>query len=221
MVSLDFNWPDIPNPFDYLGSAAGKVIADGWTAAMLGLWSAGLWVLRLVLNIMDAFLTPDISEDGPVAQVYRTTFWIAGVLALTLCMLQLGVAAFRRDGRSLATVMIGVGQFGIVWAAWIAYGVGAESAACSPVQLALRASTFSAAVEPHAGRFLVLGRLVATASIHLGSDRQFAATPLRACETSVAPLMNSSSRYPQAARLGKRRHQLVWLDGLDRYRVRT
>lgn len=96
-----------------------------------------------------------------------------------------------------------------------------ESAACSPVQLALRASTFSAAVEPHAGRFLVLGRLVATASIHLGSDRQFAATPLRACETSVAPLMNSSSRYPQAARLGKRRHQLVWLDGLDRYRVRT
>ncbi|MEJ7742391.1 MAG: hypothetical protein WKF73_07495 [Nocardioidaceae bacterium] len=67
MVSLDFNWPDIPNPFDYLGSAAGKVIADGWTAAMLGLWSAGLWVLRLVLNIMDAFLTPDISEDGPGA----------------------------------------------------------------------------------------------------------------------------------------------------------
>lgn len=136
MVSLDFNWPDIPNPFDYLGSAAGKVIADGWTAAMLGLWSAGLWVLRLVLNIMDAFLTPDISEDGPGAQVYRTTFWIAGVFALTLCMLQLGVAAFRRDGRSLATVMIGVGQFGIVWAAWIAYGVGVI-AACGGLTRAL------------------------------------------------------------------------------------
>mgnify|MGYP003381600745 CR=1 FL=1 len=31
----------------YLGSVAAKIVADGWTAAMLGLWNAGLWLLRL------------------------------------------------------------------------------------------------------------------------------------------------------------------------------
>ena len=49
---------DLFNPFKYLAGEAGKVIADGWTSAMLGLWNAGLWALRLVLNIIDALLTP-------------------------------------------------------------------------------------------------------------------------------------------------------------------
>ena len=53
------------NPFTYLASAAGKVVADGWTAAMLGLWNAGLWLLKLVLGIVDAFTTPDLREGGP------------------------------------------------------------------------------------------------------------------------------------------------------------
>ena len=41
---------DLFNPFKYLAGEAGKVIADGWTSAMLGLWNAGLWALRLVLE---------------------------------------------------------------------------------------------------------------------------------------------------------------------------
>ena len=36
------NWWDYVNPFTYLGNAAGKIVADGWTAAMLGIWNAGL-----------------------------------------------------------------------------------------------------------------------------------------------------------------------------------
>jgi type IV secretion system protein TrbL len=56
---------DLINPFKYLASEAGKVIADGWTSAMLGLWNAGLWALRLVLNIIDSLLTPDLSANGP------------------------------------------------------------------------------------------------------------------------------------------------------------
>ena len=122
--------------FDYLADAAGKVVADGWTAAMLGLWGAGLWALRLVLNLMDAFLTPDLSEDGPGAQVYRVTFWAAATLVTTMAMVQLGVAALRRDGKSLATVLVGAGQFVIVWAGWIVYGV-AVVAACGGLTRAL------------------------------------------------------------------------------------
>jgi hypothetical protein len=133
------SWYDQLNPFGYLAGAAGKVVADGWTAAMLGLWNAGLWAMRLVLNIMDAFLTPDLSENGPGAQIYAATFWIAGALVLVMVMIQFGVAAIRRDGKSLATLLVGGAQFTIVWAAWVAYGV-AVIAACGGLTRALMGS---------------------------------------------------------------------------------
>ena len=49
---------DLLNPFAALASAAGKAVADAWTAAMLGLWNAGLWLLRLALTFLDFLLTP-------------------------------------------------------------------------------------------------------------------------------------------------------------------
>ena len=127
------------NPFSYLAGEAGKVVAGGWTAAMIGIWNAGLWLLRVALNFMDAFLVPDLSENGPAAQVYQTTFWIAGALVGLMTLVQLGVAAIRRDGRSLATVAIGTGQFIGVWVAGIAYGV-LVVAACGGLTRALMSS---------------------------------------------------------------------------------
>ncbi|MEO3939298.1 hypothetical protein V3N99_21505 [Dermatophilaceae bacterium Soc4.6] len=124
------------NPFTYLGSAAGKIVADGWTAAMLGLWNAGLWLLKLVLTLVDSFTTPDLRADGPAAAVYQVTFWIAGALMLLLTMVQLGVAAVRRDGRSIARVLAGVGQFVMVWVGWIALAVTVV-AACGGLTRAL------------------------------------------------------------------------------------
>ena len=123
------NWWDVINPFTNLGNAAASVVADGWTMAMLGLWNAGLWLLKLVLGIEDVFLTPDLSERGPMRGVYPYTFWVAGALVLILLMIQLGVAAFRRDGRALARVLIGAGQFVMVWVAWIGYAVVVLAAA--------------------------------------------------------------------------------------------
>jgi hypothetical protein len=111
------------NPFTYLGSAAGKVVADGWTAICLGVWNAGLWLLKLVLTIVDSFTTPDLSETGPGAEIYKITFWIALTLMITLSLAQLGISAFRRDGRSVGQLLIGTGQFLMVWAAWLGYGV--------------------------------------------------------------------------------------------------
>jgi len=123
------NWWDYLNPFTYLGNAAGKIVADGWTAAMLGIWNAGLWLLKLVLGVEDDFLTPDLSENGPMRGIYPYTFWIAGSIILTLLMIQLGIAAFRRDGQSLARVLIGSAQFVMVWVAGIVYCVAVVAAA--------------------------------------------------------------------------------------------
>jgi type IV secretion system protein TrbL len=130
---------DLLNPFEYLAGAAGKVVADGWTSAMLGLWNAGLWALRLVLNIIDALLTPDLGENGPGGIVYRTTFWLAGALVLIMLMIQLGLAAMRRSGKSLAVVILGLGQFLVVWAGWVGFGV-AVVAACGGLTRALMRS---------------------------------------------------------------------------------
>jgi hypothetical protein len=127
---------DLVNPFKYLATEAGKVIADGWTSAMLGLWNAGLWALRLVLNIIDSLLTPDLSANGPGAAAYCTTFWLAGALVVVMLMIQLGLAAIRRNGKSLALVLLGLGQFLVVWAGWISFGV-AVVAACGGLTRAL------------------------------------------------------------------------------------
>ncbi|MGB8384591.1 MAG: hypothetical protein WCG47_25685, partial [Dermatophilaceae bacterium] len=127
------------NPFTTLGNAAGKVIADAWTTAMLSIWNAGLWLLRLVLQVEDAFLTPDLSEHGPMSGIYPVAFWVAAALVLTLVMIQMGAAALRREGRALARAGIGMAQFGMVWTAWLGYAV-AVLAACSGLTRALMSS---------------------------------------------------------------------------------
>ncbi len=127
------------NPFGVAGDLAGKVAADSWTGIMLSLWSAGLWVLQFALSVMDQWMTPDISADGPAAEVYATTFWGAGALVLIMALVQVGIAAFRRDGKSLARVLIGAAQFTMVWGAWIVYGI-AVIAACGGLARAMMLS---------------------------------------------------------------------------------
>ena len=134
-------WYDNLNPFLYLGQTAGKIAADAWTSAMLGIWHAGVWTLKLVFTIEDALLTPDLSDHGPGAKVYASTFWIAASLAFVLMMLQLGVAAFRRDGSSLATALVGTAQYGVVWTGWLGYCV-VLVAACGGLTQALMEALF-------------------------------------------------------------------------------
>jgi hypothetical protein len=133
-------WGDLVNPFTALGNAAGKVAADAWTAAMLSFWNAGLWFLQLVLGFIDTFLTPDLRESGPVGATYRTTFWVAVTLVVALTVVQSGVAAFRRDGRSVARLLVGCAQFVMVWAAWVSY-VLVLLYACSGLTKAIMAAT--------------------------------------------------------------------------------
>jgi type IV secretion system protein TrbL len=124
------------DPFSVIGDAVGSVVTDAWTGIMLSLWGAGLWVLKWVLTVMDRFMTPDITSGGPAANAYNVTFWAAGVLVLVMTLVQIGVASARRDGRSLARVLIGGAQFIVVWSAWISYGV-LVIAACGGLARAL------------------------------------------------------------------------------------
>lgn len=117
------------DPFSQLGSVAAQIVTDAWTAAWLSVWNAGLWVLRLVLSWMDAWLTPDLSADGPAHDLYQVTFWIAGVTVVVMFMVQLGIAAGRHDGRGLARAGIGMGQYLVVTGGWIAYTVAITTAA--------------------------------------------------------------------------------------------
>ena len=137
---LAADWSDYVNPFSYLAGAAGKVAGDAWTLAMLSFWSAGLWLLRFVLELVDAFLTPDLREGGPGATVYRTTFWVAATLVLFMAMVQFGIAAFRRDGQSLARVAVGTAQFLMVWVAWLGYAA-LVLAACGGLTRAVMKAT--------------------------------------------------------------------------------
>lgn len=114
---LAFSLSDL-NPLHWLGSAASAAIGDVWKAAMTALWSAGLWVLGLAFKIIDAFTTPDLSTTGPLARVLPYTFAIGAFLAVLLGLVQIGVAAWQRNGQSIARVMGGVVQF---WGVWIGY----------------------------------------------------------------------------------------------------
>ena len=113
----------LPNPFDPLGSVAGRIVVDAWTAAMLAMWNSGLWTLQMILGWADALLTPDLSETGAAAELYRVTFWIAAAVLFLLGLVQIGIAAGKRDGRELARAGIGLVQFALVWVAWIGYTV--------------------------------------------------------------------------------------------------
>jgi len=111
-----------PNPLGWLGGAAQGVAADAWKAAMVGLWSAGLWLLKLAFSVIDAFTRPDVSTDGPLSGALPTTLWLGGAVAVLLLFVQLGAALVRRDGQSLARVVLGIGQFGVVWVGFLGVG---------------------------------------------------------------------------------------------------
>lgn len=117
------------NPLHWFGDAAGKVVGDVWKAAMTGLWSAALWILKLAFRIIDQFTTPDLSAGGPMGAVLPTTLWLGAALAVIMMFVQLTVALLRRDGQSLGRIFLGIGQFGLVWVGYLGIAAGLIAAA--------------------------------------------------------------------------------------------
>jgi type IV secretion system protein TrbL len=117
------------NPMHWLGDAASAAVGDVWQAAMTGLWSAALWLLQLAFKIIDAFTTPDLSAQGPMGAVLPTTLWIGATLAGVMMFVQLTMALVRRDGQSIGRLLIGIGQFGLVWIGYLGLAAGFVTAA--------------------------------------------------------------------------------------------
>jgi hypothetical protein len=112
-------FPRIPNPLSWLGDQAGMVVADVWKAAMTGLWSASLWLLQLAFRTIDAFTTPDLA-GGPIGPALPMIGWLAGSTVGIMFLVQLALVVIRRDGKSLAQLLLGTVQFGAVWVSYLA-----------------------------------------------------------------------------------------------------
>ena len=117
------------NPLEWLGAAASEAVGEAWTAAMVASWSSGTWVLGTAFNGVDATTTPDLSTGGPMGAVYPYTFGIGLTVALIMGFTQIGAAAYRRDGQSLARLLIGVVQFGAVWLGYVGIAAALVTAA--------------------------------------------------------------------------------------------
>lgn len=139
--------PDIGNPFAALGDIIAKAAADAWTAAMMAIWSAGLYVLRIVLSFSELFLTPDLSADGPGSAVFAYALWLALALVVIMTLIQLGAAVFKREGKALARALIGSGQFIVVCACWFLYCVTVITA-CAALTKALMKALLSVNTWP-------------------------------------------------------------------------
>ena len=107
------------NPLSWLGDKAKEGLADGWTAAMISLWSAGMWLFEAVFQVLDRFLTPDVTDPG-LANLYGITLWISFLMALLIGFGQIGLAALRRDGASLGSLAVGLAQYGLAVTCWVA-----------------------------------------------------------------------------------------------------
>ena len=117
------------NPLHWLGDAASAAVGNVWMAAMTGLWSAALWLLKLAFKIIDAFTTPDLSASGPMGAVLPTTLWLGAALAVIMMFVQLTLALVRRDGKSMGQILLGIGQFGLVWVGFLGLAGGFVAAA--------------------------------------------------------------------------------------------
>ncbi|MCM0621939.1 hypothetical protein M8330_16735, partial [Nocardioides sp. BSK12Z-4] len=110
-------------PFSWLGDAAQKGLADGFTALMMALWSAALWLLTTVFGLLDRFTTPDVTDPG-LDGLYGSVVWISLVVAMVVGLGQIAMVAVRADGRTLGSLLIGLAQYGAVLACWIVVTAG-------------------------------------------------------------------------------------------------
>lgn len=114
-------WVDL-NPLQWLGDQAQQTLADGFASMMMGLWSAGVWLLQTAFSLIDSF-TPNVN-DPDLTSLYAITLWIALAIALVVAVGQIGVAVIRQDGRGFGTLLAGVVQYGVVVACWVGVCAG-------------------------------------------------------------------------------------------------
>jgi type IV secretion system protein TrbL len=111
------------NPFHWVGDKVEEGLAGAFTSMMMALWSAGLWLIDMVFGFIDRFTTPDVADPG-LGRLYGITLWLSFLIALVIGFGQVGLAAIRRDGRSLGSLAMGIVQYGAVVSGWVAVCAG-------------------------------------------------------------------------------------------------
>ena len=107
------------NPLDWLGKFAVNAVGDTLITLLSGVWSAGLWLLKLAFLVIDKFATPDVSAAGPLQPVLPVTLWLGGFVAVVMLFVQVGLALVRRDGQSIGRILLGIAQYGLVCTAFL------------------------------------------------------------------------------------------------------
>ncbi len=143
-----FGWDDL-NPLKILGNAAAVAATEGWQAFMTSVWAGGLWLTGFAFKVVDAFTSPDLSEGGVMRDIFPLTFGIGAGLALVIGFVQVGVAAWQRDGKGLARLMVGLAQFMLAWGGMLGVGaaltVGTAGLTQGMLQVALGSPSFGSA----------------------------------------------------------------------------
>ena len=154
------------SPMKWLGDAAAVATADGWKGAMVALWSAAMWALAVSFRVIDAFSNPDLSATGPLRAILPYTFAIGGFVAALMVLLQLGTIAWKRDGQSLARVLVGTAQFGAVWTMGLTAASAITAASAGLTKALLRAllnvDSFAAVATSFSGPREVTDTVAAT-----------------------------------------------------------
>ena len=134
-----FGWDDV-NPIKVLANLVALGATSVWQDIMTNIWSAGLWLAGFVFQLVDAFTAPDLSGGGLMSKIYPVTFGIGAGLALILALVQIGFAAWQRDGKGLGRLVVGVFQFMLVWGGMLGIGAALNVATAGLTQGMLQVS---------------------------------------------------------------------------------
>jgi len=138
-VMPGFGWDDV-NPIKVLANLVALGATSVWQDIMTNIWSAGLWLAGFVFQLVDAFTAPDLSGGGLMSKIYPVTFGIGAGLALILALVQVGFAAWQRDGKGLGRLVVGVFQFMLVWGGMLGIGAALNVATAGLTQGMLQVS---------------------------------------------------------------------------------
>ena len=138
-VTPAFGWDDV-NPIKVLANLVALGATSVWQDIMTNIWSAGLWLAGFVFQLVDAFTAPDLSGAGLMSKIYPVTFGIGAGLALILALVQVGFAAWQRDGKGLGRLVVGVFQFMLVWGGMLGIGAALNVATAGLTQGMLQVS---------------------------------------------------------------------------------
>ncbi len=124
-------WDAIGKMFSDLAAAGGQIFVDAWVAICMSVWSAGLWVMRTILQLGDVFLIPGLNPEGDssgLRQIYGLTLWVGLTVAVVLLLVQLIGTVIRRDASGLGSAIWGSIKFLLVCSLWYTYGAALVTA---------------------------------------------------------------------------------------------